>query len=209
MKDKKNNIDIEKLQELMDDHILNYNVQIEKLNEDISKVSRQGTKIEELPKWINDAKKDITIFTFELIATIVGFLSLLLAIIVLTVNQGEINSELVYVYATFGLCFIILFGIFVYFWIKKNFPKVEGDDYKKIISYINNKNSQLVDYIDSKISDVVGDLIKSSNSNMNDCIKEEISKCCGYIDDKIVDCCKYTDGKISDVIEFIKKDKNK
>ncbi|MCD4698454.1 MAG: hypothetical protein K8S16_19685 [Bacteroidales bacterium] len=146
-------------------------------------------------KTMSDAKKEITTFTFELIAIIVGFLSLLLAIMVLTVNQGEINNEMLYFYFILGVASVLLFLGFVLSWRKKNFPKVEGMTYDNIISYINSNNSDMGDYIDSKISNV-GDLIESINSDMRDCIKDEISK-----------CRKYTNNKISEAVEFIKENK--
>ena len=148
-------------------------------------------------KTISDAKKEITTFTFELIAIIVGFLSLLLAIMVLTVNQDEINNEILYFYYILGVASVLLFSVFVLSWRKKNSPKVEGMTYDSNISYINSNNSKIVDYIDSKISNA-GDLIKSNNFDMSGYIKDEISKCCEYINNKI-----------SEVVEFTKGNKNK
>lgn len=117
----KKEISREKLRAYIDDHILNYNVQIEKLNKDISKVAGQGKKIEELPEWINDAKKEITTFTFELISMIIGFLSLMIAVVVLWVNKDGISIEMLPVYAALATAFIVLFAFFVGSWIIKNF----------------------------------------------------------------------------------------
>lgn len=143
----------------------------------------------------NEAKKEITTFTFELISMIIGFLSLLLAIVVLWINRTEINTQMEYILLALGIAFTGFFIFFVLSWRKKNFPKVEGMTYDNIILHIESNNSNMVDYIDSKISDV-GDVINSKNSDMSGYIKDEISK-----------YCEYTDEKIGEVAEFIKKNK--
>lgn len=149
--------------------------------------------LEEYHDTIRESKKEIITFTFELISIIVGLLSLLLAITILWINRSGINTTTVNVYVALGLAFIVLFGIFVYSWIKKNFPKIDGANYKKIISYIDSNNSQMVDYIHSNNSDMRG-YIDSNNSKM---IK--------YIQSNNTNMVKYIDSKISELNKYIKE----
>jgi pilus assembly protein TadC len=80
---------------------------------------------ETLDKKIVDAEKDITTFTFELISMIIGFLSIMLVIVILWINQPEINVQIEYILVALGASFVVLFGIFVASWIIKNFGSVK------------------------------------------------------------------------------------
>lgn len=162
---------------------------IETYKKSLDKANREVKQI------VDDGKKEIVTFTFQLISTIIGFLSLTLAIVILWINKTEINTQMEYILLALGITFTCFFIFFVLSWRKIHFPKMEKTSHKKIVSYINSKHSDMVDYINDKISDV-DDLIKSNNSDMSD-----------YIGDKIGDCCEYTDGKISEVAKLIKGDK--
>ena len=127
-------------------------------------------------------------FSIELISIIIGLLSLLLAITILWINKSQIDANMKGVYIGLGLVFIVLFGIFVISWIWKNFPKIEGARYKRIISYIDSSiksnNLDMTKYIDGK-SVEMNDLIEANNSHIAGYINGEILKLKKYVNNKI------------------------
>lgn len=135
---------------------------------------------------VREAKKEIVTFTTELISIIIGFLALVIAVVVLGVNKDGINNEMLPIYVAIATAFIVLFMFFVGSWIFKNFPKVEGTSYRKIISYIDNR-------IKSNNLDL-GEYIKSNTLNMDKDIDGKILKCCEYIDEKISEVAKLIRG---------------
>ena len=68
-------------------------------------------------------KENIISFTLQLISILVGIFALIISIMFLWVNGETIDSKWLFFYLAVAVFFTVIFSIFVYFWIRKNFPK--------------------------------------------------------------------------------------
>ena len=92
---------------------------IETYEKTLDKANKQIKQI------VDDGKKEIVTFTFQLISTIIGFLSLTLAIVILWINKTEIDTMAEYILVALGIVFVVCFFIFVYSFRKSHFHRVE------------------------------------------------------------------------------------
>ena len=74
---------------------------------------------------VDDGKKEIVTFTFQLISTIIGFLTLTFSIVFLWINKAEIDTLAEWILVVFAFIFIVCFLIFVHSFRKKNFSRLE------------------------------------------------------------------------------------